>query len=37
MIYVDFMKNVILADWTELMAVRLILASRAQKQVIPTL
>ena len=37
MIYVEFMKNVLLGDWIELMAVRLILASWAQKQVIPTL
>ena len=37
MIYVDFMKNVFLADSSERMAVRLILASWAQKQVIPTL
>ena len=37
MMYVEFMKNFLLADSSELMAVRLILASRAQKQVIPTL
>ena len=37
MMYVEFMKNVLLADSSELMAVRLILASWAQKQVIPTL
>ena len=37
MMYVEFMKNFILADSTELKAVRLILASRAQKQVIPNL
>ena len=37
MMYVVFMKNVLLADSPELMAVRLILASLAQKQVIPTL
>ena len=36
-IYVEFMKNFLLADSSELMAVRLILASWAQKQVIPTL
>ena len=35
--YVEFMKNFLLADWSELIAVRHILASRAQKQVIPTL
>ena len=37
MMYVEFMKNFLLADWSELMAVRLILASLAEKQVIPTL
>ena len=37
MMYVEFMKNFLLADSRELMAVRLILASWAQKQVIPTL
>ena len=37
MMYVEFMKNVLLADSSELMAVSLILASWAQKQVIPTL
>ena len=37
MMYVDFMKNFLLADSSELMAVSLILASWAQKQVIPTL
>ena len=37
MMYVEFMKNFILADSNELMAVRLILASWAQKQVILTL
>ena len=37
MMYVEFMKNFLLADWSELMAVRHILASGAQKQVIPTL
>ena len=37
MMYVEFMKNFLLADSSELMAVRLIFASWAQKQVIPTL
>ena len=37
MIYVELMKNFVLADSSERMAVRLILASWAQKQVIPTL
>ena len=37
MMYVEFMKNFLLADSSELMAVRLIFASCAQKQVIPTL
>ena len=37
MMYAEFMKNFPLADSNELMAVRLILASWAQKQVIPTL
>ena len=37
MMNVDFMKNFRLADSSELVAVRLILASWAQKQVIPTL
>ena len=37
MMYVEFMKNFLLPDSSELMAVRLILASWAQKQVIPTL
>ena len=37
MMYVEFMKNFLLADSSELMAVRLILASWAQKQVIPAL
>ena len=32
MMYVEFMKNFLLADSSELMAVRLILASWAQKQ-----
>ena len=35
--YVEFMKNFLLPDWSELIAVTLILASWAQKQVIPTL
>ena len=37
MMYVEFMKNFLLADSSERMAVRLILASWAQKQLIPTL
>ena len=37
MMYVELMKNFLLADSRELMAVRLILVSWAQKQVIPTL
>ena len=37
MMHVEFIKNFHLADWSELMAVGLILASWAQKQVIPTL
>ena len=37
MMYVEFMKNYLVADSSELIAVRLILASLAQKQVIPTL
>ena len=37
MMYVEFMKNYLLADSSELMAVTLIFASWAQKQVIPTL
>ena len=37
MMYVEFVKNFLLSDSSELMAVRLILASLAQKQVIPTL
>ena len=36
MMYVEFMKNFLLADWSELMAVRLILTSWAQKRLIPT-
>ena len=37
MMYVELMKNFLLADSSDLMAVRLILASWAQKQLIPTL
>ena len=37
MLYVEFMKNFLLADSSELMAVRLILAYWAQKQLIPTM
>ena len=37
MMYVEFMKNYLLADSSELMAVRVILALWEQKQVIPTL
>ena len=37
MMYVEFMKNYLLADSSELMAVRVILALWAEKQVIPTL
>ena len=37
MMYVEFMKNFLDADSSELMAVRLILATGAQKQVIPSL
>ena len=36
MMYVEFMKNFLLADSSELMAVRLIFASWAQKRLIPT-
>ena len=36
MMYVEFMKNYILANSTGVLAVRLILASRAQKRLIPT-
>ena len=36
MMYVDFMKNFLLADLSELMAFRVIAASRAQKRLIPT-
>ena len=37
MMHVEFMKNFHLADSGELMAVKLVLASWAQKQVIPIL
>ena len=37
MMYVEFKKNFLLTHSSELMAVRLILESWAQKQVIPTL
>ena len=37
MLYVEFMKNFLLADSSGVFAVRLILASWAQKQVIPIL
>ena len=36
MMYVEFMKNFLLADFRELLAVRLIFASTAQKRLIPT-
>ena len=36
MIYLEFMKNLLLADSSEGMAVRLILPSWAQKHLIPT-
>ena len=36
MMYVEFMKNFLLADPSELFAVRLILASWPQKRLIPT-
>ena len=36
MMYFEFMKNFLLADSSELMAVRLISASWAQKRLIPT-
>ena len=36
MMYVEFMKNFILADPSELVAIRLILASWAQKRLIPS-
>ena len=37
MMYVEFMKNFFLADSSELLSVRLIFASWAQKRLIPTL
>ena len=36
MMYVDFMKHFLLADSSELMAVKLVSASWAQKRLIPT-
>ena len=36
MMYVEFMKNFILADSSELMAIKLISASWAEKRLIPT-
>ena len=36
MMYVEFMKNFLFADSRELMAVRLISASSAEKRLIPT-
>ena len=36
MIYVEFMKNVFLADSSELMGVGIISASWAEKRLIPT-
>ena len=36
MMYVEFMKNFVLADSIELLAVRLILAFWAKKRLIPT-
>ena len=36
MIYVELMKNFLLVDPSELFAVRLILASWAEKRLIPT-
>ena len=35
MMYVEFMKNILLADQRELFAFRLVLASWAQKRLIP--
>ena len=35
MMYVEFMKNILVGDFSELLAVRLILASWAQKRLIP--
>ena len=37
MMYVELIKNFLLADFSELLTVRLILASSAQKRLIPTL
>ena len=37
MMYIELMKNFLLADSTGVLAARLILASWAQKKVIPTL
>ena len=37
MMYVEFMKNFLLADSSEVMGVRLISASWAQKRLIPNL
>ena len=37
MMYVEFMKNFLLADLSEVMGIRLISASWAQKRLIPTL
>ena len=36
MMYVEFMKNILLADFSELLAVRLIAVWWAQKRLIPT-
>ena len=36
MMYVEFMKNFLLADFSELLVVRLISVSWAQKRLIPT-
>ena len=36
MMYVEFMKNFLLADSSELLAVRLILASGAKTRLIPS-
>ena len=36
MMYVEFMKNFLLADSSELLAVRLILASLGKERLIPT-
>ena len=37
MMYVEFKKNFLLADWSELRAVRFISISLAQKRLIPTI